>query len=436
MKFMNKLKIVCIICLQILFFQNSIYSQKIIAPEDGCYHAAFVGSDLQSTFEQLSGKNIAIEMFFTGWPSNKISDFPEAKCNTIVANGAIPHITWMFEVSGTPFPLDAILNGSYDSYIIAYANQVKAWGKQLFIRPGHEMNGDWYKYGGQNNGGGTLNGYGDPNKADGPERFIAAYRRIVDLFNQQGVLNVTWVWCPNNGSAPDATWNTYDAYYPGDEYVDWVGMDGYNFGTSQSWSAWLEYFSIYNNFYHALEVYNKPMMIGEYASVEDAQNVNRKANWITNAYLYTKVVFKKIKAITWFHIKKYENGILTDWRINSSTNSLEAYKTALSDSYFISSIITKVEDDQSIKPQDYNLLAYPNPFNPNTRINFQIPKAGFVSIKIYDILGRKVAVLVEENKSAGVYSVEFNAPQLSSGLYLCRMKTDNFTQTIKLIYQK
>jgi len=299
------------------------------------------------------------------------------------------------------------------------------------------MNGDWYKYGGQNNGGGTLNGFGDPNKADGPERFIAAYRHIVDIFNNLGVANVTWVWCPNNGSAPDASWNTYDAYYPGDEYVDWAGMDGYNFGTSQSWSSWVEFFNIYNSFYHAMEVYNKPIMIGEYASVEDPQNVNRKANWITNAYLYTKAVFPKIKAITWFHIKKYEGNVQTDWRINSSTNALNAYKTAIGDSYFLGSIVTGIEKEENEIPEKFELFpAYPNPFNPGTKISFQIPYQAFVTMKIFDVLGREVTTLLHEEKPAGKYQVTFRAENLSSGFYFCQLTVNNSIKTMKLVLQK
>lgn len=465
---MNKNKIRLFINVLIIFLTTQIYfAQKIEAPANGCYHAAFVGSDLQSTFEQLAGKNIAIEMFFTGWPSNKIPDFPESKCNSIVSNGAIPHITWMFQVSGSPFPLDAIINGSYDSYITGYANQVKNWGKQLFIRAGHEMNGDWYTYGGQNNGGGTLNGFGDPNKADGPERFIAAYRHIVDLFNNAGVTNVTWVWCPNNGSSPNADWNTYDAYYPGDEYVDWVGMDGYNFGTSQSWSAWVEFFSIYNSFYQAMTIYNKPIMIAEYASVEDSQNINRKANWITSAYTYTKAVFKKIKAITWFHIKKYEGNVQTDWRINSSTNALTAYQTAISDNYFLGSIVTNVrEENQSEIPDNFLLLeAYPNPFgrdNTETTLKYSIPNEiqsdsqwmsksekskeqvssanskidNLVMIKVYDILGREISTLVNEYKTSGIYEVKFDSKNLSSGVYFAQLLSGGKIKTIKLLIQK
>ena len=197
-------------------------------------HAAFTGNDTQAAFEQLAGKPIAIEMFFTGWPASKSPDFPKSQCDAIVSKGAAPHITWMPQVSGTTYPLDGIINGSWDSYIKGYAAQVKAWGKPLFIRYGHEMNGDWYTYGGAKNGGGTTTGFGDSKKADGPERFIASYIHVWNIFKQEGVENVTWIWCPNNGSSPAESWNTPDAYYPGDDYVDWVGMDGYNFGTTQS----------------------------------------------------------------------------------------------------------------------------------------------------------------------------------------------------------
>jgi len=352
-----------------IFICSFSYSQ-IPIPETGCYHAAFTGNDSQKQFETLAKKDIAIEMFFTGWPSNRTPDFPSAKCNEIVANGAIPHITWMCQVSDSryPFPLDAIIYGSYDSYINSYAVLVKNWGKPLFIRLGHEFNGDWYTYGGANNGGGTTNGFGDSTKADGPERFITAYKRVHDIFNTVGVSNVTWIWCPNNGSAPDESWNEPEDYYPGDEYVDWIGFDGYNFGNSQTWSGWIEFWEIYRPLYATFENYNKPMMIGEFASVEGGGN---KADWITKAYtLYLKYSFPKIKAVTWFHVRKFEGTVDTDWRINSSGSALTAYQNAISDTYYLSSIVTDVkEENDSIIPSGFILHQnYPNPFNPVTTI--------------------------------------------------------------------
>ncbi len=79
---------------------------------------------------------------------------------------------------------------------------------------------------------------------------------------------------------------------------------------------------------------------------------------------------------------------------------------------------------------------YPNPFNPSTRIVYQVAAAGNVSLEVFDMLGRKVATLVNERKEAGEYSVNFNAQGLSSGVYFYRMQTDRFTQTKKLMLVK
>lgn len=394
------------------FFISTSLCAQVPIPTTGCYHAAFTGNDTHQQFVTLAKKDIAIEMFFLGWPSN----FPATKCNEISNNGSIPHITWMPQVSGSPYPLDGIINGTYDNYIKSFANGAKTFAKPLFIRLGHEFNGDWYTYGGANNGGGTLNGFGDPTKADGPERFIAAYKHVHDLFVGQGVTNIVWIWCLNNGSSPTAAWNVPEAYYPGDDYVDWIGFDGYNFGTSQTWSGWVDFRGIYYPLYTKFESYNKPIMIGEYASVENGGN---KADWIHYAYLYTHYSFPKIKAITWFHVAKTEGTVFTDWRINSSTTSLTAYQDAIADPYFLSSIVTDVKEDQVKLPIEYFLSQnYPNPFNPSTIINFQIPKRSFVQLKVFDLLGKEVAVLIDGERGEGNYNETFIGTNLPSGVYL------------------
>ena len=79
---------------------------------------------------------------------------------------------------------------------------------------------------------------------------------------------------------------------------------------------------------------------------------------------------------------------------------------------------------------------YPNPFNPTTMINYQIPKNGMVSIKVYNINGTEVANLVNEVKEAGSYSVEFNARNLASGVYFYRIISGDFVQTKKMAILK
>jgi Secretion system C-terminal sorting domain len=88
-------------------------------------------------------------------------------------------------------------------------------------------------------------------------------------------------------------------------------------------------------------------------------------------------------------------------------------------------------------PSGYNLAdAYPNPFNPSTKINYSIPGSGFVSLKVFNVLGKEVATLVNEEKPAGSYQVDFNASGLASGIYLYKLQTRNFVETKKMILMK
>ena len=80
--------------------------------------------------------------------------------------------------------------------------------------------------------------------------------------------------------------------------------------------------------------------------------------------------------------------------------------------------------------------AYPNPFNPSTKIEYRIPHSEFVSIKVYDMLGREIATLVNEKKSSGKYEVEFDGSNFSSGVYLYQMIAGDFISTKKFIYMK
>ncbi|MDZ7625397.1 MAG: T9SS type A sorting domain-containing protein [Ignavibacteriaceae bacterium] len=84
-------------------------------------------------------------------------------------------------------------------------------------------------------------------------------------------------------------------------------------------------------------------------------------------------------------------------------------------------------------PQDFNLSQnYPNPFNPTTNIEYTIPEASFVQLKVYDILGNEVATLVNEEQSAGTYKADFSGNDLASGLYIAKLQTGNYTKTIKM----
>ncbi|MDD5608287.1 MAG: T9SS type A sorting domain-containing protein [Ignavibacterium sp.] len=91
----------------------------------------------------------------------------------------------------------------------------------------------------------------------------------------------------------------------------------------------------------------------------------------------------------------------------------------------------------STEVKDYELSAnYPNPFNPSTVINYAVKEAGLVRLKVYDILGAEVAELVNETKEAGYHSIEFNASQLPSGVYIYTLQVNSFTSSKKMLLMK
>jgi len=112
-----------------------------------------------------------------------------------------------------------------------------------------------------------------------------------------------------------------------------------------------------------------------------------------------------------------------DQYLYAGTNTRSVWRRPLSE-------ITSVEEISSMIPSSFNLEQnYPNPFNPKTDIRFQIADGGFVTLKIYDVLGKEVAALVNEQLHAGIYTASWNASEQSSGVYYYRLQTNGFTET-------
>lgn len=174
------------------------------------------------------------------------------------------------------------------------------------------MNGNWYPWDGEHNGG-----------AAGPEKYKRAWQYIYNVKQALNADNVKLVWCVNNTSQPAASWNTLSAYYPGDQYVDWIAMDGYNWG----YDGWQSFDAVFGDVYQTLaSLSQKPLMIGEFAAAEQGGD---KAAWITDAFARVKNDCPRIKLFCWFNIDKER-----DWRVESSDASKAAFRNALQDDYF------------------------------------------------------------------------------------------------------
>lgn len=259
-----------------------------------------------TTLESQVGAPMDIRAVFVGW-GNGASDFPSWLTSTLKGKTLLMY--WEPAANGTTgnvnqpsYNYDSIISGKWDTSIVAFAKAVKSYGGPVILIPFDEMNGDWYPWSGTNNG-------------NSPAKHNAAYQHLHDLFAAQGVTNVKWGWAPNNESWPNTTANDLTAYYPGDAYVDYVGVDGFNFN-----DPWISYNQIFDKALAKLAQYNKPIYIFSMASAEANDGGAKKAAWIADAFAQI-AKNPKIKGWIWFNENKERN-----WLMNSSSATLTAIK--------------------------------------------------------------------------------------------------------------
>ena len=287
--------------------------------KNGNFSGAAVGAFVNglgnlSSFQASSGKNLAVALWYVSWTDL----FPTADADAVYANGSIPLITWEPWITNPAGTLEAIASGSYEAYVRSFLLAAKAWGKPVFLRFAHEMNGNWYPWDGEHNGG----------VGGGPDKYKKAWLYIYNVRQAVGADNVYLVWCPNNTNQPGDAWNTIAAYYPGDQYVDWVGMDGYNWG----YTSWQSFDAVFGSLYQTLTfLTQKPLMIGEFSAAEQGGN---KSAWITDALLKISSTYGRVKIFCWFNINKER-----DWRTCSSPSAEAAFRNSLQNSYFLDRII-------------------------------------------------------------------------------------------------
>lgn len=273
--------------------------------------------------EDQVGHKFDLLMGYIQWGNSANSKLTTSYLNNFSANGKVPLISWEpWDPSQgseqSDFKLSNIYNGSFDSYIREFALSMKNYNKPMFLRFAHEMNGNWYPW------GGTVNG-------NSASDFKKAWIHTYQLFQQEGASNVTWIWSPDATSYPDFNGNAISDYYPGENYVDWVGLDGYNWGNTKPGKVWESFETIFAAGYKKALGYNKPIMLAETASTEVGGS---KGNWLEEAFfkaLPTK--FPQVKALVWFNINKE-----TSWDIASSLESISQFKKAANSGIFSATV--------------------------------------------------------------------------------------------------
>lgn len=225
---------------------------------------------------------------------------------------------------GNRTDLNAIINGSCDAYIDDFARRLKGWhdrfGDRFMIRFMHEMNiihSAWFQ-----------------DDANYPARFRQAFQRVVTRFRAQGATSemAQFVWSPNWQSFPARDWNVIPNYYPGDQYVDWIGLSGYNWhGSDGQDPTWRTFDGLYVDpipelgigvlpFLHC--TYAKPIVLAEFGSVDGPGGSQTKAAWIGNAY-QRMLDFPFVRAAVWFNDYAFSNPGSADFRVTHGSSDMD-----------------------------------------------------------------------------------------------------------------
>ncbi|MDD4564002.1 MAG: glycosyl hydrolase [Eubacteriales bacterium] len=208
-----------------------------------------------------------------------------------------------------------ILDGKYDHFLYAFAKETAQFGHPVLFRFCNEMNGDWCSYSAYHT-------------SRDPEMFKELYKYVYKIFNDVNADNVIWVWNPNERSFPDFKWNNELLYYPGDAYVDVIGLTGYNTGTYYKDEVWRSFSKIYDPIYEKFaHISEKPLMITEFSSSSVGGN---KAEWINDMFLsFNK--YPRINVAIWWHGCDLDSrgNVARPYFINESTDLLDVFKEHL-----------------------------------------------------------------------------------------------------------
>jgi len=284
-----------------------------------------------SKFEGEAGKQLSMVQLYGPFADCSSSpcknwDFPTSAMENVRQHGSIPFLSWASQsdpssLNEPNFQLSKVANGTYDSYIQSFAQAAKNWGHPFFLRFNWEMNGDWFPWSEHANG-------------NGPGDYVAAWRHVHDIFTQVGATNATWTWCPNVD--PANSMQSLSSLYPGDAYVDWTCLDGYNWGTGpgtpQGSSGWKSFDQVFSSSYKQITgtiAPSKPMVIGEVGSTESGGS---KASWIQDMLSKIPTDYPKVHGLLYFDWPASN----MDWQIESSSSATSAFASGIQSSAYTS----------------------------------------------------------------------------------------------------
>jgi hypothetical protein len=255
------------------------------------------------SFERMVGKQLSLVSFgapFANCSSGRCHfyTFPWKEMRVVRSHGAVPLLNWASIPSGgsaAPFSDRAVASGRYDGPIRAFARSAKAYRKPFFLRFDWEMNGNWWAWG--------TTGHG---AEDSPAAFVAMWRHVHNIFHRAHVRNVTWVWCPNVDYLHE--WTSLRRLYPGNAYVNWTCLDGYNWGSTGPGSpgarrgGWVGFDRLFSLSYRTIARHiapSKPMLIGEVGS---SYHGGSQGAWIDHMLKALPSRYPKVHGLVYYDV--------------------------------------------------------------------------------------------------------------------------------------
>jgi hypothetical protein len=357
----------------VLFVLVGVHSIGMAAPSTtgptapaqvlGITHGAHVPPTVEygqavKNFNTLVGKDIGVVMYFMDWSTgdNATGKFMDPwllnRLRATLGDGSpVVMLTWQpmngrATIAGKPacdrdygrsIPLDALINGACDNYIRGFAQTLKERPERFILRFAHEMNiadMPWWP----------------GNYGQDASKYIAMYRHVHDVFKSQGATNVEWMWSPNYMSNPVVDWNDLYNYYPGDAYVDWIGLSGYNW--NRGGVPWRSFSWLYDATLNGLSCrYAKPQIIAEIGTVDGGGGDQSKVGWINETYSQAPN-YPFLRGIVWFNDYAMADPSGPDFRVTAKSGDTgvasplpagsgawtDAYKASISSSTYISSL--------------------------------------------------------------------------------------------------
>lgn len=273
-------------------------------------------SRIQAWTDQTGGLGPDMTMYFESWEGYQTFGAYPYLPEQIAGAGSLTMVTW--ESFGST--LEDIYTGQQDAYITEWARRVADYGETVIVRFDHEFNNHEYPWTGQQNG-------------NNPAAYVAAFRHVATLVEQAGADNARFMWSPNYRASgeTEAPSDDMENYYPGDGYVDFIGVSGYNWGDDPvNGTGWTAAATIYDSFMSQISriAPDKPVIFAEIGTAPDYDG-NSAAQWIRDAFA-TFAGYDQLKGVVWFNDRAYDTADGMDFRVvtdNAALGTVPADRT-------------------------------------------------------------------------------------------------------------